>query len=417
MIQRPRGTNDLVSPEVETWQETEAFFRDVARRYAFGEIRTPIFEATELFERGAGSGSDIVRKEMYTFRDRGGRSLTLRPEGTSPVVRWYLETQAKGIQKKYYIQPQFRYERPQAGRFRQHFQFGCETLGTPSPVADAEIIDFLFAFLGGLGLTGIRVGLNSIGCALCRPGYREALVTHFQGVQDRLCDDCKVRLETNPLRILDCKNEGCASADEDVPLSVDHLCQACRTHFDTVLACLRSLGRPYDLAPRLVRGIDYYTRTVFEITHDSLGAQSAVAGGGRYDGLAEALGGPPTPGVGFGMGIERLVTTLASIGEKAERDRSHALYIALPDPSLGPSLLPLAGELRGQGVEVEVDLTGRSLKAQIREADRGGYGRVAIYGPEEAREGVMTLRNMRDGIQTTVAAAALADALSGGETS
>ena len=413
MIQRPKGTSDVKSPDVEIFQDVEALFRTMAARFGFTEIRTPTFEATELFLRGAGGTSDIVRKEMYTFSDRAGRSLTLRPESTASVVRAYIESGAEGLAKCAYIQAHFRYEKPQKGRLREHHQFGLETLGAASPIADAEIIDFLFAFLGEAGLRGLSVALNSIGDEACRPAYRAALVAFFTPRKDELCGDCKTRLETNPLRILDCKEEGCASHHPDVPRSSDYLCDACRQHFDGLVAALGELGHPYTLDHRIVRGIDYYTRTVFEISHASLGAQSALCGGGRYDGLSEVLGGPPLPGVGFGMGVERLVMTLEAMGRTGGTDLSRALYVALPDASLAPLALREAARLRRKGLTIEVDLTGRSLKGQLRTAQKAGYGFAAILGPKEAEAGEAVVRDMTVSTQETVSLVDLGTYLEG----
>lgn len=413
MLQRPKGTSDVRSPDVEIFQGVEALFRTMAARFGFSEIRTPTFEATELFLRGAGATSDIVRKEMYTFSDRAGRSLTLRPESTASVVRAYIESKALGLAKYAYIQAHFRYEKPQKGRLREHHQFGLETLGAASPIADAEIIDFLFAFLGEAGLRGLSVALNSIGDEACRPAYRAALVAFFTPRRDELCGDCRARLETNPLRILDCKEEGCASHHPDVPKSTDHLCDACRQHFDGLLEALAELGHPYTLDHRIVRGIDYYTRTVFEISHASLGAQSALCGGGRYDGLSELLGGPPLPGVGFGMGVERLVMTLEAMGRTGGMDLSRALYVALPDASLAPVALREAAKLRRRGLTIEVDLTGRSLKGQLRTAQKDGYGFAAVLGPKEAEAGEAVVRDMTASTQEAVSLVDLGTYLEG----
>ncbi|HYQ95709.1 MAG TPA: histidine--tRNA ligase, partial [Candidatus Eisenbacteria bacterium] len=308
--QVPRGTRDILPGEVERWHWLEERTRAVMALYGYREVRTPLFEATDLFVRSVGESTDIVRKELYTFQDRKGRSLTLRPEGTAPLVRAYLENpelRAESPTRLYYMGPMFRYERPQAGRYRQFWQIGAELLGSARPEADAEMIDLFRAIMWDVGLRNVTVLLNSLGDSVCRPRYREAIRAYFKKHEDRLCGDCKERLETNPLRILDCKVPSCAPIIALAPSVLDSLCPECAEHFEAVKRSLTGLGIPYEVAPRLVRGLDYYTRTVFEIHAASLGAQNAVGGGGRYDQLVKDFGGPDTPAIGFSIGMERLL--------------------------------------------------------------------------------------------------------------
>jgi len=397
----PRGTQDVL-PEVSwRWQRVEAVFRDACRRYGYGEIRTPVFEETDLFVRGVGEGTEIVTKQMYTFEDRGGRSLTLRAEGTAPVVRAAVEhnlTAQGQVQKVYYIAPIFRYERPQAGRFRQHTQLGIEALGAPGPDIDAEVIGLFHDFLGQIGLQGAVTHVSSIGCPNCRPALYGALRGFFGPKLAELCDFCQGRYETNPLRILDCKVPADVEARKGAPSALDHLCDECCVHFDGVRAALDALQVPYEVDTTIVRGLDYYTRTAFEVIHPSLGAKDVIMGGGRYDGLAEMLGGSPTPGIGFGSGLERLVLVLGESGSPPAPD----LYVvALSEEARGPAFA-LAMELRGAGFAVELDYAQRSLKTQMREANRLGARLAAILGEDELASGSVTLRDMSTGDQQTV---------------
>ncbi len=396
----PRGTQDIL-PEVSwRWQRVEAAFRDICRRYGYGEIRTPIFEEAELFERGTGAGTEIVTKQMYTFEDRGGRSLALRPEGTPSVVRAYLEhgLDSAALQKLYYIAPIFRYERPQAGRYRQHTQLGVEAIGAPGPNIDAEVIALFHDFLKEIGLEGAVTHLSSIGCPNCRPAFSDALREFFGPKLDNLCDFCQARYQTNPLRILDCKVPADVEARQGAPSALDHLCAECRQHLDGVGAALDALSVPYQLDPTIVRGLDYYTRTAFEVVHPSLGAKDVIMGGGRYDGLAEMLGGKPTPGIGFGSGLERL---LLALGEDASSPTPD-VYIAVASPEARQLALELAIELRRAGLAADLDFTQRSLKAQMKEADRLGARFTALLGEDEMAAGSVTLRDMHTGDQQTI---------------
>jgi len=394
----PRGTQDILPQDSGRWQWVEAAFREVCRRFGYREIRTPLFEETELFARGVGEGTELVHKQMYTFEDRGGRSLTLRAEGTAPVVRSYVEHSLGaqgGTQKLYYIAPIFRYERPQAGRLRQHHQLGIEAIGSPGPEIDAEVIALYHAFLEAIGLQGSVTHLSSIGDANCRPAFQQALREFFKDKIAGMCEFCQARYESNPLRILDCKVPEDVEARQGAPRALDYLCDPCREHFDGVRANLDALGIPYEVDPTIVRGLDYYTRTAFEVMHSGLGAKDVLMGGGRYDGLVEELGGAPTPGIGFGSGVER---TLLVLGEQAAPAPLDLYVAAVSLEARGPALV-LATEVRRAGMGTELDHNGRSLKTQMREAARLGARFTALLGEEELRENEVTLRDMTTGEQ------------------
>jgi len=398
-ITAPRGTADILPAEARRWQELEAATRAVFEAYGYGEIRTPIFEHTELFQRGIGEATDVVDKEMYTFLDRGERSLTLRPEGTAGVVRAFLEHRMdKGAlpAKLYYMGPMFRYERPQAGRARQFHQLGVECLGTQDPAADAEMIRMFATLLRRLGVPDFRVLLNSIGCPRCRPAYVERLRAHLADRRESLCTSCQERFERNPLRLLDCKREECRRQTGDVPLLVDGLCEECAGHFAEVRAYLKDAGITYDMAPRLVRGLDYYTKTVFEFVSADLGAQDALGGGGRYDGLIETLGGPSMPGVGFAAGMERILLVMAKHREAPAAAAVDAV-IAHHGAAGRRVAVRLAGDWRDAGLRVEIDYMDRSLRAQMKQADRLGARVVVIIGEDEAARGVVRMREMATG--------------------
>ena len=399
----PRGTQDIL-PEVSwRWQRVEAAFRDTCRRYGYSEIRTPIFEEADLFERGTGAGTEIVTKQMYTFEDRGGRRLALRPEGTPSVVRAHLEhgLAAKGVQKFWYSAPIFRYERPQAGRYRQHTQLGVEVLGAPGPDIDAEVIALYHDFLGQIALLGAVAHISSIGCPECRPAMSVALRAFFAPKLADLCGFCQARYESNPLRILDCKVPADVEARQGAPSALDYLCGECQEHFGGVRSQLDALAIPCEVDPTIVRGLDYYTRTAFEVIHPGLGAKDVIMGGGRYDGLAEILGGPPTPGIGFGSGLERLVLALGEDNAPPGPD----LYVAAVTAEASEATFALAIEARRAGLSAEVDYTTRSLKAQMKAANRLGAPVVALIGEDELKGGSVTLRDMQTGDQTSVAKA------------
>ncbi|MBE6632029.1 MAG: histidine--tRNA ligase [Ruminococcaceae bacterium] len=405
MIQKARGTIDILPEDVAIWQYIEAKAREVAKRYGFGEIRFPTFEATELFQRGVGDTTDVVQKEMYTFTDRDNRSYTLRPEGTACVVRSIIEngkcSDALPL-KLFYIINCFRYEKPQAGRSREFYQFGAEMFGTASPFADANIISFVNCFLQELGLSNYTLHINSIGCPECRPKHREALYNYFSERKDELCDTCRERLEKNPLRILDCKSPVCSSFAKDAPKTTEHLCDDCKKHMDTLTKLLDGAGIKYVIDPSVVRGLDYYTRTVFEFVCDDIGAQSTICGGGRYDGLVKELGGPAMPAIGFALGITRLILTMKEAGIKIKADNSPALYIAPLGETAAVKASLIAEELRRAGIAAECDIVGRSLKAQMKYSDKIGAKNTLIIGDSEAESGKAQLRRMCDGVQTEI---------------
>ncbi|MDR7483414.1 MAG: histidine--tRNA ligase [Armatimonadota bacterium] len=409
-IQAPRGMRDILPGEVERWQALEARIHALAARYGFREIRTPVVEHTEVFQRTVGEATDIVEKEMYTFADRSGRSLSLRPEGTAGVVRAFLEhglRQWPQPVKLYYLASMFRYDRPQKGRYRQHTQFGAEIIGSADPAADAEVLSLPVRLLQALGLAHVEVRLNSVGDAACRPRYLEALRAYVRPLLDELCADCRRRFERQPLRILECKQEGCRRVAAGAPAIVDVLCAPCAEHFAGVRAHLETLEIPYVLDRFIVRGMDYYTRTAFEVYSGRLGAQNAVFGGGRYDGLAEQLGGPPTPGVGFGLGLDRLLLVLEQEELAAAVGSGVQVMVVTVGDAARPAGLRLADELRAAGLHVEVDLLGRDVRAQMRHAHRVGAQVAAVLGDAELSAGVVTVRAMATGRQETVARDAL----------
>ncbi len=396
-IQAPRGTHDILPPESRHWIEMERRTHELMRRWGFEEIRTPMFESEELFVRGVGQGSDIVRKEMYTFTDKGDRRLSLRPEGTASVARAAVEhgmLQPGRVLKLYYQGPMFRYDRPAAGRYRQFHQMGAEVIGSAAPVADAEIIGVFWAWLLEMGLQGLTVRLNSVGCPVCRPAYRERLRDFLRPKLEWLCGDCKERFEKNPMRILDCKVPGCQAEIVGAPSTLDSLGEECRTHFEEVQACLQAAGIRFEIDPGLVRGLDYYTKTAFEVHHAGLGAQSAVGGGGRYDGLVEEVGGGSSPGVGFSTGLERILLALEADGvaELAPPARPD-WFVATVNSDARDEALRLVTALRRRGA-AEMDLSGASLKSQFKQADRLGAAKVIVLGPREIERGVAMVRDM-----------------------
>jgi histidyl-tRNA synthetase len=395
-----KGMQDIFSPDIYIWQKVEEIAKDVFSAYGFQELRAPIIESTDIFVRSIGETTDIVEKEMYTFSDKAGRHITLRPEGTAPVVRCYVENHLYNLpspQKFFYSGPMFRYERPQAGRFRQFFQIGAEAFGVGEPKIDAEILSMLRLFFERLGLKGLIFEVNSIGCEKCRPDYRKALLNFFSDRIDGLCPDCKRRFDHNPLRILDCKVDACIKLREGAPSVTDFLCSECREHFNTLLSLLKLLNVPYVINPDMVRGLDYYTRTTFEVTSKNLGAQNAVAAGGRYDRLVEDFGGPPTPATGFAIGMERLITLLKSSGnQKIPVPKVFIATIGAPAEKEG---LVIADKLREKGLWVEVGYAGNSLKSQLRRADRLSSAYVLIIGDNEITSGKLKWKRLSDGTQ------------------
>ena len=402
-LKAPRGMPDILPDETGRWQRVEAQIRELGARYGYREIRTPVVEYTEIFQRGVGEGTDIVDKEMYTFTDRGGRSLTLRAEGTAPVVRAVLEhnlAAASPPVRVYYICPIFRYDRPQAGRYRQHTQFGAEVIGSAAPAADAEVLSLAVRLIATVGLRDIDVRLSSVGDGVCRPHYEELLRAYYAPRLAELCDDCRRRFDTAPMRLLDCKREHDREVAAGAPRILDHLCGPCREHFDGVRAHLDAMGMAYTVDALIVRGLNYYTRTAFECISSALGAQNVVFGGGRYDGLAEQMGGPPAPGVGFGMGIERLLIVMGA-DRAAAADRGVEVFVATAGTG-SPQALAIADRLRGQGLRVMADVMGRALRSQMRQADRAGAAWVLLLGEDEVNRGVAILREMGSGAQAEV---------------
>ena len=406
MIQKIKGTMDILPNETPLFRYIEGVMREEAEKYGYGEIRTPTFENTELFVRGVGDTTDVVQKEMYTFADRDeNRSISLRPEGTASVARAIIENGKCSDPmplKYYYIISCFRHEKPQAGRSREFFQFGTEMFGSESPAADATAIALASSVLKRLGLTNVTLHLNSIGCKNCRPNYRAALVEHFGSKKDCLCDTCKGRLDKNPLRLLDCKNPDCAAIAKGAPRTVDHLCEECSGKFDILCRALDAMKIPYVIDPTIVRGLDYYTGAVFEFIAEGIGAQSTVCGGGRYDGLVESLGGPKLSGIGFGMGITRLILAMKELGIADVAVPTPDLYIAALGDRATVEALAITERLRCEGRYVECDIVGRSLKAQMKYANKIGAKYTLIIGDSEIDAGRAQLKNMTDGSQTEV---------------
>ena len=393
----PRGTKDILPDTVGAWTYVENVIRDLCAHYGYHEIRTPIFEHTELFQRGIGDGTDVLDKEMYTFTDRGDRSLTLRPENTASAVRAYLQNKLYadgGLQKLFYIGSMFRYDRPQAGRMREFPQFGVEAIGGDSPAVDAEAILLAYDVLTALGLTGLTLKLNSVGCPNCRPVYRERLQTYFKEHLPVLCHDCQDRYMRSPLRILDCKVDAQKPFMAGAPAITDCLCEECAEHFEAVQSHLTNAGVVYELDPRLVRGLDYYTRTAFEIAYPPLGAQSAVAGGGRYDGLVEELGGNPTPAVGFAAGLERVLLALEQQDLLPVQPPAADVFLIARGDAAAAAVFPLLHGLRQGGVRALMDYAGRSMKAQMKQANKSGARYAVILGEDELARHEAVVRNM-----------------------
>ena len=413
---RPRGLQDILPDKVGEWRLAEATFRDICRRYRYEEIRTPIFEQTELFVRAVGEDTDIVAKEMYTFEDRSGHSLTLRAEGTAPTIRAYLENNLRGqdrerLVKLSYIGPIFRYDRPQAGRYRQHHQAGVEAIGSDSPAVDAEVIDLSLAFYGALGVNEVQLRLNSVGCPQCAPAYIDILKDALRDRLAEMCGDCQRRFDTNPLRILDCKQETCKAITAGAPNMIDVLCEECAEHFEALRGYLDALGIEYIIDPRIVRGLDYYTKTAFEFTAEGLGAQDSIGGGGRYDGLVEQCGGPPTPGVGIGIGLERILLVREALGLVSTETPRHAVLIVTLGDEAWDEGVRVAASLRDAGIEAELDYRRRSMRAQLRFADNEGFATAVIIGEDELAKGIVTVRDMSTSEQTEAPRADLIAAL------
>lgn len=397
------GMKDILPGEVQAWQKIEIFARDFFARYHYQEIRTSLLETTELFVRGIGSETGVVQKEMYTFDDKGGDSVTLRPEGTASVIRAYIEHHLgheDPVTKLFYLGAMFRYERPQKGRLRQFHQLGCELIGSPSPYADAEVIQLLDGFVRGLGLNDFKLEINSLGClkAECRPAYLKKVKTYFEGITSKLCADCQRKVSTNPLRILDCKMETCRQLAEKAPLILEHQCSECAQHFKKVETHLKSYRVNYSINQRIVRGLDYYDRTAFELTSEKLGSQNAFAGGGRYSGLVKSLGGTDVTGIGFAIGLERLVMLVPEV----QNSQNKLIYIASLGPVAAEKGHILAQELRGAGIFCEMDYEEKSLKAQLRRADKLKCSHVIILGDDEIKKGEAIVKDFKTQAQTNV---------------
>lgn len=412
----PKGLKDVTPDEIYKWHYIEGVAKQLAFDFGFTETRVPTFEHTELFLRGVGDTTDVVQKEMYTFNDKGGRSVTLRPEGTASVVRSYLENSiyAAGLPAKlFYIVPNFRYENTQKGRLREHHQFGVECFGAAGAEADSEIIALAAEYLRRLGIKNVELEINSIGCPSCRAEFHKALKAFFSDRRDKLCATCNERLEKNPMRILDCKSEVCKELSKDAPVVLDYLCGDCREHFEKVKAYLDAMGIAYRVNPRIVRGLDYYTRTVFEFISTVIGAQSTVIGGGRYDALVSTLGGDETPALGFGSGIERMLLVMEAEGIEIPREAPSDIFIACQSGEADMKVQVLVNDLRRLGVSAVRDITGRSLKAQMKYAGKLKVKYSMVLGESELASGKAMLKNMETGEQTEcpVSASAVAEAI------
>ncbi len=400
-VQAPKGTKDMLPQDAYKWHFVENKFREIAKFYGMREIRTPMFEHTDLFLRGVGDTTDIVQKEMYTFNDKGNRSITLKPEGTSPVVRAFIENRLFNEAqptKLYYAIPCFRYENVQKGRLRQFHQFGTEVFGSKEPSMDAEVIAFAMEFLKSLGLKSLSLNINNLGCPNCRPKYNEALKKFLEENYDDLCGLCQSRFDKNPMRILDCKNKNCGEITKNAPIILDYMCEECDSHFAEVKKYLDILNIPYTVDPGIVRGLDYYTKTIFEILNDDF----TVCGGGRYDRLIEQLGGPEMPAVGFGLGIERLLLTLKNEGIEIPSEGLYDLYVGARGEEGKLASFKLANTLRTRGIKTEINHMGRSLKAEMKYANKIGAKFTVVLGDDELQTGNAKLKRMSDGEQFEV---------------
>lgn len=405
LTQAPKGTRDILPSDIHKWHYLENVIREICNSYGYGEIRIPVFEHTELYRRGVGETTDIVQKEMYTFDDKGGRSITLRPEGTAGVIRSYIEHKMGSLAqpvKMYYMITVYRFEKPQAGRYREHRQFGVEAVGASGPEIDTEIISMLDMLFKRLGIKGLRLNINSNGCPVCRSGYNKLLKDFLETRLKGLCGTCIQRFEKNPFRILDCKIEACRKLVRDVPALTDNLCDECGEHFKGFMKGLDNLGIKYEVNKNIVRGLDYYTKTVFEYISDDIGAQGTVAGGGRYDGLVEECGGAPTPGIGFGLGMDRILLVMENQKIKIPEPFGTTLFIATVGENSNNYAQKLVYSLREAGINAEKDLMGRSLKAQMRHADRLGARYSMVIGDDEIASGKVVLKDMTSGEQREI---------------
>ncbi|HYF82749.1 MAG TPA: histidine--tRNA ligase [Clostridia bacterium] len=411
LTQAPKGTKDVLPAEVYKWHYVEGIIREICTLHGYREIRTPAFEHTELFERGVGETTDVVQKEMYTFMDKGGRSITLKPEGTSPAVRAFIEHSIFNEPqptKAFYFTPCFRYEKPQSGRLREHHQFGVEAFGTSDPSVDAEIINIAMMLYGRLGVGNLEIRINSVGCPKCRAEYNKKLKDYLAGKLGNLCETCKDRYNKNPMRIIDCKEERCKEQLTDVPFILDNVCDECKEHFEGLKSSLEILGLTYVVDPRIVRGLDYYSKTAFEIVSKDIGAQGTVCGGGRYDGLIEECGGPGTPGMGFGLGLERLLLVVENQGVEIPVPAYMDVYIANMGRDGAEEALRQINKLRKEGIKAEKDYMGRSLKAQMKYANKINAKYVVVLGEEEIKSSRIKVKDMSNGSEDEIDLPALA---------
>lgn len=414
-LQALRGTQDILPNDIYKWLYMENTIRDLCALYGYGEIRTPIFEETKLFLRGIGDTTDVVTKEMYTFEDRGGRSITLRPENTASAVRAFLEHKLygdQGVHKLFYIGSMFRYDRPQAGRYREFHQFGVEILGASSPLADVEVIVLAYRLFQKLGLQNLELRINSIGDKNCRNAYKKELISYYESQKDMLCEDCKQRLYKNPLRLLDCKEDNCKLLAKNAPVITNYLCEECHNKFEKVKLGLTALHISYVIDPGLVRGLDYYTNTAFEIQYPPLGAQSAICGGGRYDKLVEEMGGPDVPGIGFAVGLERLLLALEGQNLIPNCPKKSSVYIVALGEKAEIEGLKIQGELREKGVMTYMDLQEKSLKGQMKQAGKVQSIYAVIIGENEIEQGKATVKHMQTGEQSEISFSQVADYIS-----
>ncbi len=415
LTKAPRGTKDILPDDIYKWNYVEEVFKEVCRNFGYKEIRTPVFEHTILFKRGVGETTDIVQKEMYTFEDNGGREITLKPEGTAPVVRAFIENKLYAHAqptKMFYITPCFRYERPQAGRLRAFHQFGVEIFGTENPSADSEIITIAMMFFEKLGLKNLELKINSIGCPKCRENYNAALKDFLRERLDKLCKTCNDRFERNPMRIIDCKSEDCQDKIKDVPLIIDYICDSCKDHFEGVKSYLDIMDIKYEIDPTIVRGLDYYNRTAFEIISNEIGSQGTVCGGGRYDGLIEEVGGPSTPGVGFGLGIERLLLTLENNNIEIPVPREIDIFIVTIGDKPYKKAVDLCYRLRKKSISTDIDHLNRSIKAQFKYSDKINALYTIVIGEDELERNSVSLKNMKTGEQVEISLSDIVDEIS-----
>ena len=411
-----KGTKDILPAEIYKWHKAERVFADVCHDFGYEEIRIPTFEQTDLFQRGVGDTTDVVTKEMYTFNDKGGRSITLRPEGTAGVVRSYIENGMASLPspvRMFYSITAFRYEKMQKGRMREFHQFGLEAFGSEGPAIDAEIISVVDVFFKKLGLKNIKLCINSIGCPVCRNKYNEMLKDYFRPHVPAMCEDCQARFEKNPLRMIDCKIDGGKEVVQNAPRLIDYLCDDCKDHFETLKKKLDAVGIKYEIDPNIVRGLDYYTRTVFEFVSENVGTQGTICGGGRYDGLVENCGGAPTPGIGFAMGVERLLLEAEAQGIEFSKNDSVKIYFAGMSEAANEKIAKMCYDLRLEGIGCETDLMSRSFKAQMKYAGKSGIPYLAVIGDDELASGKVNIKKMDDGSQTEVDIDKIIDFLKG----